>query len=78
MSDLSVRALEEHVQQRSPTHMSELARAVYFARLTSVLAVLEAHRSELHEDESLALLELQGLDKMHPHMLWVAALACHE
>lgn len=58
--------------------MSELARAVYFARLTSVLAVLEAHRSELHEDESLALLERQGLDKMHPRMLWVAALACHE
>lgn len=78
MSDASVNAVAEQVQQHSPTHMTELARAVYFADLTSTLAVLARRSSSPQEDESLALLQAQELDKMHARLLWVAALASHE
>jgi HD-like signal output (HDOD) protein len=75
MSDLSISALQEQAQRHSPTHMRELGRAVYFARLTSSLAVIASRSAQSNEDECLSVLAGQGLDKGHARMLWVAALS---
>ena len=78
MSDVSRSALEEQAEQRSPTQMSELGRAVYFARLTSSLAVLAARKAPANDDEPLAVLSAQRLDPTHAHLLWIAAVSAHE
>lgn len=75
MSATSLAALDEQAQQRSPSHMQELGRALYFARLTSALAVLAARKPESQEDEYVDLLAGQGLDKTQARMLWVAAVS---
>lgn len=78
MSDLSISALQEQTQQRSPTHMGELGRALYFARLTSSLALLAARKAQGDDDEYVSVLVTQGLDKAHARMLWIAALSSYE
>ena len=78
MSDVSRSALEEQAEQRSPTQMRELGRAVYFARLTSSLAVLAARKAPANDDEPLAVLSAQRLDPTHAHLLWIAAVSAHE
>lgn len=78
MSDLSLGALEEHAEQRSPSQMRDLARAVYFARLASSLAMPATRDSSLNDEDSLAVLSGQGLDKAHARLLWVAAVSSHE
>ncbi len=78
MSDASRSALEEQAEQRSPTQMRELGRAVYFARLASSLAVLAARSAPANDDEYLAVLHAQRLDPTHARLLWVAAVSAHE
>ncbi len=78
MSDLSIAALDEQAQQHSPTQMHELGRAVYFARLTSSLAVLGTRRPETPEEQYLGLLAAQGIDKAKARLLWVAAVSASE
>jgi HD-like signal output (HDOD) protein len=78
MSDVSLGALEEQAEQRSPLQMHELGRAIYFARLTSSLAVLATREPQANDDDYLSVLSAQGLDKAHARLLWVAALSSHE
>lgn len=78
MSDLSLGALEEHAEERSPAQMRDLARAVYFARLASALAMLATRNSASNEDDALSALSAQGLDRAHARLLWVAAVSSHE
>jgi|HigsolmetaAR203D_1030402.scaffolds.fasta_scaffold00155_30 HD-like signal output (HDOD) protein len=78
MSDLSLEALAAQVEQASPAQMRELGRAVYFARLVSALALLAARKGGAQDEESLAIIEQQGLDRLSAKQLWVAALASHE
>lgn len=78
MSDASLCALEEQAQRRSPGEMRDLGRAVYFARLTSSLAVLAARRAQANDDDYLSVLGAQRLEPSQAHLLWVAALSSHE
>jgi HD-like signal output (HDOD) protein len=78
MSDASLGALEEHAEQRSPTQMRDLARAVYFARLASAMAMVATRDSTSNDDDAVAVLSAQGLDKAHARLLWVAAVSSHE
>lgn len=77
LTDASLDALREQAEHRSPAHMRNMGRAVYFASLAGMLALVESRRQE--PGESLrALLVGQGLDEEHAARVWQAALTCHE
>jgi HD-like signal output (HDOD) protein len=72
LPDPSLKALEEQQQQRSPTVMSSLGRAVYFGDLCGTLAVLARHADYSHDSAQSLLIE-QGLDRETTAAVWHAA-----
>lgn len=72
LPDPSLKALEEQQQQRSPTVMTSLGRAVYFGDLCGTLAVLARHEKQSQESARSLLME-QGLDRDTTAAMWHAA-----
>jgi HD-like signal output (HDOD) protein len=77
LSDPSVAALQEQVDQVPPSRMSVLGRAVYFGELCGTLAVL-ATQSSYSIEGAQAMLIGQGLPREATSAMWDAAMAAND
>ena len=75
LSDPSIAALQEQLDQVPPSRMSVLGRAVYFGELCGTLAVLATQNSA---DDAQAMLKGQGLPREAALQMWHAAVAANE